>query len=74
MSGQVGGRTHGSFHNDSLDIGNNQIGGFERVIRNSRRLDDDKTALRVVTAGVAKGKKDEAAAHELEIGLQNLFS
>jgi hypothetical protein len=74
MGRQIGRRTKIAFDGLAIEIDDDEVFGLHGVVGNATGFDDDKAVLARNAAGVAKGKKNEAAANEFEIGLQNVIA
>ena len=74
MGREIGGGAKRAFHGIAVEIGDDQVFGFQSVIRNTARLDDHEAEVAGDPAGVAEGEEDEAATNQFEISLEDFFA
>ena len=73
---QVARRAQGAFDDFAVQVGDDQVGGGERGVIDSAGLDDHQrlSAAAVDAAGVAEGVRRQAAAGDLPVGVEHLFT
>ena len=74
VRGQVGGGPQLAFDNLPVEVRDDKVRRFHPVVWDTARFDRDETLLAIDAAGISPGVHDEAAADELQVGVEDLFS
>src|SRR5262249_49521498 len=72
MGREIGRRPEGPFHDTAVQGGHDHVGRRHALVGYAARLDYHQSVLPRYTTRVAERVDHQAAAHELEIGLQYL--
>ena len=74
VRGKIGGGAQSSFDDFTMHVGDHQIFRLHLFVRHAAGLDDDQTIVARHAASVAKGRKDQPFAHQVQIGFKHLFA